>query len=166
MTIRRYQIRAIGAAVEKIAKPLFGARGFGAASVVTQWPAIVGPVLARSTLPERIAYSQGERSEGALHLRVSSAGLALELQHLEPQLIQRINSHFGYRAVARIRLIQGPTPEKNEPKAKPTAPLAPEAKAAVATRVGRVADPDLKAALQALGEAVARAGRDGRKKAI
>jgi hypothetical protein len=156
MTIRRHQIRAIGAAVEKIAKPLFGARGFGAASVVTQWEAIVGPVLARATLPERIAYPVGERSQGTLHLRVSSAGLALELQHLEPQLIERINSHFGYGAVARIRIIQGPTPEKKELKKRAPGQLAPEAKAKVAARVGRIADPDLKAALQALGEEVAR----------
>jgi hypothetical protein len=156
MTIRRHQIRTIGAAVEKIAKPLFGARGFGAASVITQWEAIVGPVLARSTAPERIAYPAGERAQGTLHLRVSSAGLALELQHLEPQLIERINSHFGYRAVARIRLVQGPTPEKKEPKTKPLGPVPAEAKAGIAARVGRVTDPDLKAALQALGEEVAR----------
>lgn len=156
MTIRRYQIRAIGAAVEKIAKPLFGARGFGAASVVTEWPAIVGPVLAQSTLPERIVYSPGERAEGTLHLRVASAGLALELQHLEPQMVQRINSHFGYRAVARIRLVQGPMPVKKQPKTKPLGPLTPEAKANVAARVGRIKDPELKEALRALGETVAR----------
>ena len=156
MTIRRHQIRTIGAAVEKITKPLFGARGFGAASVVTQWEAIVGPVIARATLPERIAYPAGERAQGTLHLRVASSGLALELQHLEPQLIERINSHFGYRAVARVHLTQGPVPEKAAPKKKPRGPLTPEAEAGIAQRVGRIADPDLKAALRALGEEVAR----------
>mgnify|MGYP001585077568 CR=1 FL=1 len=156
MTICRHQIRAIGAAVEKITKPLFGARGFGAASVVTQWEAIVGPVIARATSPERIAYPAGERAQGTLHLRVASAGLALELQHLEPQLIERINSHFGYRAVARVRLTQGPVPGKTEPKKRARGTVAPEARTALAARVGRIQDPDLKAALQALGEEVAR----------
>lgn len=156
MTIRRHQIRSIGAAVEKITRPLFGARGFGAASIVTQWEAIVGPVIARATLPERIAYRAGERAQGTLHLRVASAGLALELQHLEPQLIERINSHFGYRAVARVRLVQGPVPERPQPKKQMLGPLTPYSAERIATRVGRVGDPDLKSALQALGSVVAR----------
>jgi hypothetical protein len=156
MTIRRHQIRAIGAAVEKITKPLFGARGFGAASVITGWEAIVGPVLARATIPERIAYATGERAEGTLHLRVSSAGLALELQHLEPQMVERINSHFGYRAVARLRILQGPVPERARPKKKPGGPVTPQVETEIAARVHGIRDPDLKAALQALGREIAR----------
>ena len=155
-TVRRHQIRAVGAAVEWLMKPILGARGFGAASVITQWEQIVGPVLARATAPERIAYPQGERGNGTLHLKVSSASLALELQHLEPQMIERINSHFGYRAVARLRILQGPVKRPEAPKAKPRPALAPEKRAALERKVGRVTDPDLQDALRRLGEAIAR----------
>ena len=155
-TVRRHQIRAVGAAVERLMKPILGARGFGAASVITQWEQIVGPVLARATAPERIAYPQGERGNGTLHLKVSSASLALELQHLEPQMIERINSHFGYRAVARLRILQGPVKRPEAPKAKPRPALAPEKRAALERKVGRVTDPDLQDALRRLGEAIAR----------
>ncbi len=153
-TIRRHQIRAVGASVEKLMKPIFGARGFGAAAVVTEWEKIVGPVLARSTVPERIAFAQGERSEGTLHLRVGSSSLALELQHLEPQMIERINSHFGYRAVARVRLVQGPVKRVEVPKPKPRVVMAPERRAVLERKLGTIDDPDLKAALRALGEAI------------
>ena len=155
-TIRRHQIRAVGANVEKLMKPIFGARGFGAAAVVTEWEKIVGPVLARSTVPERIAYAQGERSEGTLHLRVGSSSLALELQHLEPQMIERINSHFGYRAVARIRIAQGPVKRVETPKPKPRPALAPEKRVALERKLGAIDDPGLKAALRSLGEAIER----------
>jgi hypothetical protein len=155
-TIRRHQIRAVGTSVERLMKPIFGARGFGAASVVTQWEQIVGPALARSTTPERIAYPQGERSQGTLHLRVSSASLALELQHLEPQMIERINSHFGYRAVARLRIVQGPVKRTETPKPKPRPALAPEKRVALDRTTDRIDDPALRAALRGLGEAIAR----------
>jgi hypothetical protein len=155
-TVRRRQIRTVGIAVEKLMKPILGARGFGASTVVTEWEKIVGAVLARSTTPERIAYPQGERSEGTLHLRVGSASLALELQHLEPQMIERINSHFGYRAVARLRILQGPVKRTETPKPKPRPALAPEKRVALERKLGTIDDPDLKAALQRLGEAVGR----------
>ncbi len=156
VTVRRHQIRAVGATVERLMKPILGSRGFGAASVVTQWEQIVGPVLARSTAPERIAYPRGERSQGTLHLKVSTASLALELQHLEPQMIERINSHFGYRAVARLRIVQGPVKRKEAAKPKPRPALAPEKRAALERKVGRVTDPDLQDALRRLGEAIGR----------
>ena len=115
-------------------KPIFGARGFGAGAVLTDWEKIVGAVLARATVPERIAYPQGERSEGTLHLRVGTASLALELQHLEPQMIERINSHFGYRAVARIRILQGPVKRTESPKPKPRPAMASEKRLASSPR--------------------------------
>jgi hypothetical protein len=155
-TVRRHQIRSIGVNVEKLMKPIFGARGFGAAAIVTEWEKIVGPVLARSTMPERIAYAQGERSEGTLHLRVGNASLALELQHLEPQMIERINGHFGYRAVAKVRLIQGPVKRIEAPKPKPRPALPAEKRQALDRRLGAIDDPDLKAALRGLGEAIGR----------
>ncbi len=156
MTVRRHQFRALGASIDKIVKPLLGTRGFGAASVVTQWPQVVGEALARETLPERIAYPMGERSEGTLHLRVANSALALELQHLEPQLIERINSHFGYRAVARIRLIQGPITRAAPQKPKAVDKISPEMAEKLERQVAAVENPELKAALKALGERIAR----------
>ena len=155
-TVRRRQIRSIGPSVEKLMKPIFGARGFGAGAVITDWERIVGPVLARATVPERIAYPQGERSEGTLHLRVGTASLALELQHLEPQMIERINSHFGYRAVARIRILQGPVKRAETPTAKPKPALAPDKRQALERKLGAIDDPELKAALRNLGESIGR----------
>ena len=156
MTVRRHQFRPFGANLDKIVKPLLGTRGFGAATVVMQWPEVVGEMLARETLPERITYPTGERSEGTLHLRVANSGLALELQHLEPQLIQRINGHFGYRAVARIRLIQGPVTRSAPKKSKVVDKIPMESAEKLERQIAEVENPELRAALRALGSQIAR----------
>lgn len=81
-------------------------RGFAEVRVATRWPEIVGENLAGQTLPEKL--SRG-RDGGTLTLRVSGAA-ALELTYLTPQLIERINTYFGFRAVARLHFVQGPIP--------------------------------------------------------
>jgi hypothetical protein len=88
-----------------------------------------------------------------LRLRVASA-FATEAQHLEPVLIERINAFFGYGAVARLTLVQGPA--LNAPVAPPKLrPLSAVEQQALDARVAGVADPELRAALQRLGSAVA-----------
>jgi hypothetical protein len=69
-------------------------------------------------------------------------------------MIERINSHFGYRAVARIRILQGPVKRAETPKAKPKPALAPEKRAALERKLDAIEDPELKAALRNLGESI------------
>lgn len=154
MTIRRYQSRSISATVEKLTRPIFGKRGFGQGTMITDWPNITGSVLAQHTFPEKITYPRNERGNGTLHLRIDSPALALELQHLETQLLDRINTHFGYRAVAYIKIIQGALPEKKaEPVAEKRSLTTAEEKA-LDNRLDSVSDPDLKAALRNLGSEI------------
>ncbi|MBT3991420.1 MAG: DUF721 domain-containing protein [Rhodospirillaceae bacterium] len=151
MTIRRYQSRSISATVEKLTRPIFGKRGFGKGTMIADWPNITGSVLAQHTFPEKIIYPRNERGNGTLHLRIDSPALALELQHLETQLLDRINTHFGYRAVAYIKIIQGALPEKEpEPKVEKRELTDDETKA-LNDRLNLVSDPELKEALRALG---------------
>lgn len=156
MTIKRFEIRTIGASVAKLTKPIFGKRGFGQGSIVTEWPNIAGNTLASHTAPDKISYRPNERSEGVLHLRIDSSALALELQHLEPQLIERINTHFGYRAVASIRIIQGPITREIKPEKKSRSALSRFDKDSLDKRLEIVSDPDVKAALLALGSEIVR----------
>ena len=154
MTIRRYQSRSISATVEKLTRPIFGKRGFGHGAIINDWPTITGSILAQHTFPEKITYPRGERGNGTLHLRIDSPALALELQHLEPQLLERINTHFGYRAVADIKIIQGALPEKAAEPEIDKRDLTPDEKAALDERLNLVSDPDLKEALRALGSEI------------
>jgi hypothetical protein len=149
---RRGGLRAIAAEIPHIAATALGKRGFGEAQLVTQWEAVMGPELAAKLAPDRLSFTRGARVGGTLRLRVASA-FAIEAQHLEPVLIERINGFFGYGAVARIVLVQGPPPQADCPP-DPLRPLSVAERADLDQRVAVVPEGDLRHALARLGAAV------------
>jgi hypothetical protein len=151
MTIARFKPRSISATVEKITRPIFGKRGFGQGSMIANWGNIVGNVLAGHTFPEQISYPRNQRNNGTLHLRIDSPALALELQHIETQLLDRVNTHFGYRAVAHIRIIQGVLPENNIHTLPEKRKITLKEQNELNEDLNIINDPDLTTALQALG---------------
>ena len=154
---RRNRAETLGTTVSRLTKPIFGKRGLADGAIAKEWTNIVGPMIAEHSQPDRISYAGRERKEGLLHLRVDHSAMATELQHLEPQLLERINGYFGYKAVARMRFIHGPITEARKDVARPatkTPPDSPKATAAVRT----VDDPELREALKRLGDAVADTG--------
>jgi hypothetical protein len=154
MTRRGGGPRALAGVLSKVTRPIFGKRGFAGGAVVTEWPAIVGRRLAAHTVPERIAYQGGERDRGVLHLRVDSGALATELQHLEPQLLERINGYFGYRSVVRLRIVHGPLPPAEAPQKPAPRALDRTEEKDLADRLAGIEDDDLRTALEALGRVV------------
>ena len=145
-------MRAIGAELGRVARPVLGKRGLGEAQLLAQWDSIMGAALAASAWPDRLSFPPGERRDGTLRLRVEP-GAALLLQHQEPLLLERINAFFGYRAVARLAYVQAP-PRRREPSPPRPRKLDPAEEKAVATRVAGVSDPELREALDRLGRAV------------
>lgn len=152
MQERRGSLRAIATEVPRVAATALGKRGFGEAQLVTQWDAVMGAELAGKLTPDRLSFSRGERSEGTLRLRVASA-FAVEAQHLEPVIIERINGFFGYRAVARIILVQGP-PQQATERAPLPRPLSAVEQDALDRRLAAMPDSELRQALRRLGAAV------------
>jgi hypothetical protein len=133
-----------------ILDPAARRRGFAEASLLADWSSIVGPVLARRCQPMRIDHPPGRRQAGTLLLQ-ASGGVAIELQHGAPQLIERINTYFGYRAVRQLRLLQMPLPPTGAPPPPATRPLRPQEEATLAAGVTGVDDAGLREALLALG---------------
>ncbi len=150
-------LKAIASQVPRMTREALKRRGTAFATLVAEWPNIVGADIASSCLPEKLSAPpppprgvDAPRAAGTLSLRVG-AGMAMELQHLAPQLIERINAFVGYRAVERLRFVQGPLPGAAEPPAPPPPPLTPEARARLDSLVESVADPDLRQSLRRLG---------------
>jgi hypothetical protein len=109
--------KLVGEFVPKLMQPAFEKFGFPAAAILTDWAAIAGADLAKFTAPERLKWPRKDhgnddasQQKGAtLILRVSGAR-ALEVDHMRPRIIERINASFGYRAVSEIKLLQAPLP--------------------------------------------------------
>jgi hypothetical protein len=159
-----YGLRALGNSLTAVTKRAFARRGLTGADLARQWPAIVGRDLAAQCRPRQLRFPKagpggGGAVDGRLTLRVAP-GWALEVQHLEPLMLERINGYFGYRAVARLRLQQAPIGRGAAARPAPTAeaarPLAPAEEAALHDQVASVADEELRAALERLGRAVRR----------
>ena len=150
---RRGRLRALAAEVPRIAGTVLGKHGFGEAQLVAQWAAIIGEDIARAASPEKLSFARGERRDGTLHLRVAPAR-ALEIQHREPVLLERINAFFGYRAVARLALRQAPPVSRARQLPPPTRQLETGERSWLESRVADIEDPELRGALQRLGEAV------------
>ncbi|MBO6782136.1 MAG: DUF721 domain-containing protein [Alphaproteobacteria bacterium] len=145
--------RAIGAETARATGAIRRKRGFFEASVFSDWGMIVGDELSSQCVPLRLV--RGPEGEGGtLHVRVTGP-LALELQHLEPQVVERINGFYGFRAIARLRLHQGPIAAPEKPRRKPAPEASAEDIAALENQLTAVEDPELRAALRRLGESVA-----------
>lgn len=148
--------RAVSALVAPLTRRALGKHGFASASLISDWATIIGDDLAASCQPVKLAFPQGKRDAGTLHLHVTG-GAALEIQHITPQIIERINGHLGYRAVARLKLIQGQTPRRAS--TRPRRPAEREQRRPVEPEqwdgLDDIADPRLRESLRRLGKAVA-----------
>lgn len=150
---RRGAMRPINAELPRlIGKPL-GKRGFGEGGLIAEWPAVVGEEIARHAAPLKLSFPRGQRREGTLTLRVTGA-FATELQHMAPQLLERINGYLGYSAIARLKIEQGRLPPRVRSGMHQLAPLAPAEEQQMTTALQRIGDDNLRQALEGLGRAV------------
>ena len=145
--------KAVATLTDRITRPLFAKRGFADGAVLNDWQKIVGDSIAKVSVPDRISFPPGKRNGGTLHLRVASGGFAVELQHFEGQMIERINTYFGYQAVERVKMIQAPLPVTDAPPPLPPV-LSDDEAQSVTEQVDSVDDPDLKERLESLGRAI------------
>jgi hypothetical protein len=147
--------RAIAQTLPKLTKPVLDKHGRAFAALVGEWNEIVGPALAPLTLPEKLATGPASASEpgGVLTIRVSG-GAAIEIQHLAPQILERINAFLGYSAVSRLKLLQAPLPLAAPRPPPAPRPLTGAEKRAVKAATAAVDDEKLRTALEGLGQAL------------
>jgi hypothetical protein len=142
-------LRRLPDLLSSLLDPTARRRGLAEAKLLTEWPIIVGPGLAGRCQPIRLGKST-DRQGGVLVLHVAGTA-ALELQHSEVQVLERINGFFGYPAVSRLRLIQAPPGSRSlrAPPVNRSKSVAEESELAEAVR--DIRDAGLRNALQSLG---------------
>lgn len=139
--------------IPKLTAKAFRSRGFDESEIVTRWPDIVGAHLAGQTVPEHI------RKDGSLVVRVAS-GFALELQHHEPQVLDRLASYFGFRAIKRLVLKQGRVAQHRSQRAKAASDTKPNTQGAetdapkLDDALSAIPDERLRQSLTDLGKAI------------
>lgn len=152
--------RAISELMPEIGRTAFRRFGFVQSSVVTRWPEIVGAAHARVCAPESIRFPPGEKSDGILQLVVVPAHAPL-IQHVVPEIMERVNRFFGYKAVAKVKLRQGAV----QPPAAKERPSAPPSLKPIPLELGDslrdIGDPELRAVLESLARSMGTQDKDG-----
>jgi hypothetical protein len=150
---------SLAQALEGCIAPALRRQGFGEAEIVTDWPQIVGARLAAVSAPVRLVWpptppraAPDTARPATLCVRVEGA-FALEMQHLAPLVLERVNARLGWRCVARLQLLQGPAPRPRAAPARAPAPTAEESERAARAAAG-VEDDALRGALARLGARV------------
>jgi hypothetical protein len=170
---RRFRFEPAGGLVAAQIRKAGEARGFAVSRLLTHWPEVAGPELARMCRPQRVSYAK--RGFGAtLVLEAPGAAAPLVSMRLDG-LRERINAVYGYAAIARIQLVQvtglmalsgmaeaatpfdGPRTGagiRSDNLSLPSAAGLARARAVVDTLTDGVADAGLKAALDQLAQNV------------
>ncbi len=148
--VRSNRSRAVSELLPDIGRAAFRRFGFVQSSVVTRWNEIVGERHARVSAPESIRFPYGERANGTMTLVVAGAHATM-MQHIAPEIIERVNRFFGYTAVAKLVIRQGEVKRPAPPAPPPARPIPIELGDSLRT----IADPELKAVLESLAAGVA-----------
>lgn len=162
---RRYErprgagVRPIAELMPEIGRTAFRKFGFIQSSVVTRWGEIVGERHARVCSPESIRFPHGEKSDGILQLVVVPAHAPL-ISQVIPEIMERVNRFFGYKAVARVKLRQGEV----KPRPAQSGSAAPPSLRPIPIELGDslrdIGDPELRTVLESLARSLGEATED------
>ena len=152
---RRYKNQpvAAGSILRRATANALRRRGFGEGEVIARWADIVGPELAALTAPEKLQQRRGDLAGAVLHIRVAGAA-AVELQHKAPMVLERINGFYGYRAVDRLKLVQGPLPVPEVVSRPVKRAVTGAESAAIKSRASGTKSETLRQALERLGTSI------------
>ncbi len=153
--------QALAGLVDRSLSEALRAKGFADSSVHRHWADIAGPALAQWSEPMSLRWPHrgpgadpdDARDGAVLTVRVESA-FALELQHMAPQIIERVNRFIGWRCVGRLALKQGPVRKEIASSARRRGVLSAAASRRLDAMLEPVESGALKTALQRLGVAV------------
>lgn len=144
--------RTVSEMLPDIGRAAYRRFGFVQSAVVSRWAEIVGSRYADVSAPESIRFPQGSRADGVLTLSVASAHAPM-MQHVAPEIIERVNRFFGYPAVAKLSIRQGAAPRPAAKRAAP--PSLKPIPVDLGDSLRTIADPELKAVLESLARGVA-----------
>lgn len=86
-----------------VIEPGLNQLGLVGSTIIKNWSSIVGSGLAQNTRPERVSFPPKHRTHGTLFIKARQ-GFNTIIQHHTQEILFRINSHFGFAAIAEVRI--------------------------------------------------------------
>jgi hypothetical protein len=140
----------VGPLIVDTITPICQQNGFIQARILLEWDYIVTPQFAKFCIPIKVSFSSKQRQNGKLLLRATSS-MATEISYLEPHILNRINQYFGYQAISRINLQQGPVNYRTSKQKRNEKTLSEPTQTILRQQVQCIQDDRLRQALLTLG---------------
>lgn len=150
----RKNARRVSSLVERDIKRMGEKRGFTETRLLTHWADIAGPDTAAICRPVKVGFPRN--GFGAILTLLTTGAQAPMLQMRLPQIIDRVNACYGYRAISRIDITQtAPTgfaegQAEFAPRTKTRAEPDAECKAQARQKTADVGDEGLRQSLERL----------------
>ena len=150
---RQKHMRRLSTMVDPLIEPALLKRGFAINRLVSHWQDIVGDI-AIWCRPTRISFPQGSRRDGTLKVQIASGHGPLA-QAMSAEIINLVNTAFGYQAISRITLVQSLPADVRQRPAFAAPQISDAADIwALDEKLKHVTSPPLRAALRRLGAPV------------
>lgn len=153
--------KQLGDLVGKAMTPACRKRGFASVDIIASWAAIVGERYGTRVQPDRLIWPRQREltdpdtpPEPATLVVHTDGPCALMLSHDSHQVIERINTFYGWAAIGRIKILQKPVRAKQVQGRKPQRSLNRSEQARLDKHLEPVANDRLREALEKLGAQV------------
>lgn len=147
----------------KVLEPVIARRAGINLDLVAAWPDIVGPPHGAYTQPEKIVWPrrahEDDPFEPGMLVVACDGARAVLFQHELDQCVERVNAFFGFRAIARIRILQKPVIRRAAPVRRRLPETGPQEQARINSIVAGIEDEELRKRLERLGRGVFGASR-------
>ena len=95
-------LRSFGNTLPRTVKSILKKNGYNYSEIISKWDSLVGKDISNSCFPKSIKMSR-ENNNGTLILSVER-GNEIIAEYSKEEIINKINSYFGYKLIDQIRL--------------------------------------------------------------
>ena len=95
-------LRSFGNTLPRSVKSILKKNGYNYSEIISKWDSLVGKDISNSCFPKSIKMSR-ENKNGTLILSVER-GNEIIAEYSKEEIINKINSYFGYKLIDQIRL--------------------------------------------------------------
>ena len=95
-------LRAFGNTLPRGVKGILKKNGYNYSEIINKWSVLVGKDISNFSYPKSIKMTKGD-SNGTLVLAVKR-GNEINVEYSKKEIINKINSHFGYKLINEVRL--------------------------------------------------------------
>jgi len=107
-------LRSFGNTLPRGVKSILKKNGYNYSEIISKWDSLVGKDISNSCFPKSIKMSR-ENNNGTLILSVER-GNEIIAEYSKKEIINKINSYFGYKLIDQIRLHTYNSKKKKEKK--------------------------------------------------